>query len=156
MASREADILAGKQALMHFHNRASAYANYKLTFDELLAHYGKFIDNTLEGIGFLIGQMGLSYWEVKQAMEELANEGQGRIPATHADYMNYLGKQAKVNWTAAAADVAQAIATETSDGLVSFGENVKTLLSFLNWVLVPAVVIGGGYILLSKIRKAAA
>lgn len=77
------DYLAGKNAIMYFHNKmCDLYSNYTLTFQNLLlglnSRGNKFF---VDGLGLgIIENPDVSQSTVKNAMEYLAVKSQGRIP----------------------------------------------------------------------------
>lgn len=137
------DLEAGKTALQYFHNGSTDYEAYKLSFEELIANYGKKADIYMDGIGMTIRHLELSQSAVREAMFALADKAQGKIPKDHQDYIRFLGNRAaEINWLEFAVEVGKETASQTVHGLATFGESVKTTLSWFT-TLLPYLAIGG-------------
>lgn len=141
------DIELGRQALTYFHNMSRNFTAYQpRTVDELIALYGsKKGPIYLEGIGLAISSNSMTERQIKAAMENLAYQTRGKIPADHQAYVRALGNKAgEISYLDLTKQVVADVVKESADGLASFGENLKTILSIANTAL-PFVVLWLGY-----------
>jgi len=150
----------GREALKYFHNQACKYSSYNLTFDQLLSQVGgKRPDIFLEGMGTAIEATGMGSGKVEDAMEALADRGQGKVPASMNSFFSALSDRATTITFTDAVGAAPQIATEVAGdvvkGAASVGDTVLTTLSSLQTIL-PLLVVGGViYVFVSKVRKVA-
>jgi hypothetical protein len=145
------DIEQGREALRHFHNASIKYDAYNFeNLDELTSVYGNKRDIYLDGIGMLIRETGISSYAIESAMQELAKKSEGKIPKDHQGYMNALGNKAgQVSYLDLSKVVAEDVARQATDGLVSIGNSVTTSLSWLTKIL-PFLVVGGAVLFVLK------
>lgn len=150
------DLETGKTALKYFHNASTRFAGYKLTFDQLLASYGKKADIYAEGIGLTIRIQELSDSRVRTSMVKLASVAQGRIPKDHLEYNKFLSDEAaEINFLDATASVIKGTAIELTKGAGSLGDSLISGLSTLN-VLLPFLMVGGVlFIFSSRVKQLA-
>lgn len=150
------DVKVGRDAMIFFHNASARYSTYKLTFDELMATYGKKADIYAEGIGMAIRFNNISPSSVRKAMEGLANTAQGRIPKDHQDYINALqGEAKKINWLDLTSAIAKETLTQSAQGLATFGNQVTSTLSTLTFLL-PFLVVGAVlFVFSSRVKQVA-
>ncbi len=115
----------GREALKYFHNQASRYPGYKLTFNALIDTLGTARQSPiqLEGIGETVISLELSTGQVQDAMESLADQGQGRVPATPTVYFQALGnKKQEFSFI----DATSEVAPEVAGNILKRVENVGT------------------------------
>lgn len=160
MGSRDANIARSREALSYFHNQASQYSGYNLTFNQLLDRVGGGGAKTsifLDGFGFTIEQVGLSTSKLKTAMENLADDGHGQLPELQSSWFSALSSEAQhINWVAAIPEIAVGVAGDVAKGFAEGGESVIGVLKSMN-VIIPILVIGGFvFIAVMKIKKEAA
>lgn len=153
------DIKRAKDALTFFHNKALSYSdNYNFQAGELFSFLndrqnGQF----LEGFGFAINAGDVSETKVKNAMENLADQGQGRLPMTNAAFFRALSDEAvKTSFIDAAKSVASDSASDIGVGLKRVGDTVietaknaggiVTMLPFL-------ALLVGGYFVYLKVKR---
>lgn len=154
--STEQNIKRAREALSYFHNKSVSYSNYHITLDELLVKINRDkignVQNFLNFYGKAILDSGLLTADIKIIMENLADQGQGRIPSDSNVFFEALIYQVRnINWT----EVVKDTALDVAEGVQSFGENVSFTLKGLNAIF-PFIVIGGlMYIAITRIKKAA-
>lgn len=154
--STDQNIIRSREALKYFHNQSATYSNYRITFDELLLKINRdkpaavTIFLNLYGKALLTSE--LSTAEIKSIMENLARQGQGRIPADYNVFYDALLNEVRnINWI----EVVKDTAVDVAEGFQSFGENVNFTLKGLNAIF-PFIVIGGlAYIAITRIKKVA-
>ena len=145
--------------MMYFHNQALTYPGYGLTFDQLLdAAGGGGIKTSifLEGFGFAVEQVGLNAGKLQTAMEALADNGGGRLPANQSAFFKALSNEAQnISWVSATPSIVLGVATDVIKGVAAGGESVITTLKSLN-VIFPIMIVGAViYIFVQKVKKAA-
>lgn len=137
------DTQTGFEAFRDFHNASAMYSAYGKSYDELLAVYGKKAPIYAEGIGLAIRLNEMSPSSVRKSMEGLADVAKGRVPKDHQEYIKFLQNQAsQINWFDLTTTVAKETLTQTTDGLVTFGNSVTKTLSWFT-TLLPFLAIGG-------------
>ena len=163
MSDVQTQIEKGREALTYFHNQASTFSNYELSFPELLDLVGggeKKNGIFLEGFGFAIEQVGeggfFSGNKTKIAMENLATAGQGRIPAQTSFFKALSNEAQNINWIDAAPSVAIGVAADVVQGVAEGGKSVITTLKSLNVVLPLVAVAAVLFLIYSKTKKMAA
>lgn len=158
--STDQNIVRSREALKYFHNASCAYSNYKITFDELLLKINR---NKPEAVTIFLNLYGkailtseLSTSEIKSIMENLARQGQGRIPSDYnVFYEALLDEVRNINWVSVGIEAVKDTAVDIASGAQSFGENVIFTLKGLNAIF-PIIVIGGlVYIAVTRIKKVA-
>lgn len=134
----------GREALKYFHNKALGYSNYDLNFDQLIAKVGGKIPlKFLEIFGDTILNVELSTSKLKNAMESLADAGQGRLPQYQTAWFQALSNEAmNYSWVDAASFVSKETAKDIVKGAQVAGDSILTTLKGLGFVL-PFIVIGG-------------
>lgn len=153
------DIDRGRAALRYFHNQASTYAAYDLTFDELISKLGgKVPAYFLEGLG--MSCVDVPEYQVKQAMEALANAGQGRLPAQPFAFYKAISDRASIlsvrDWVSAAPAIAVETAKDVAAAAQGVGQTVIQTASSLKSIL-PLLIVGAVvFVVVSKARKIAA
>lgn len=153
------DIQAGRDALRHFHNRALSWPeNYSMEFAQFVdvinaRQRGQF----LEGFGFAISAAGVPESRIKEAMENLAVAGQGRLPSTNAAFFQSLTQSAvKTSFIQAVKSVTSDSASDIGKGLAHVGDTiVETAKNAggLVTVLPFAAFIAIGYFVFLKAKK---
>jgi hypothetical protein len=144
--SVQSQIDKGRMALKYFHNQALKYEGYNLKLDDLINRLGtpKQIPIHLEGIGDQIDMFQLPESKVEEAMEALADRGQGKVPpaGTSTPYENAIGgKAGEVNWVDATAYVATDVAVKVGDGLQVVGTSVLDTFGTL-FKIAPILIVG--------------
>lgn len=147
-------IARGSEALMYFHNQASKYDGYHLSFDELKATLGtpKQIPIYLQGFGEYIGENEMSASAVKSAMEGLADQGEGRVPSQTSIFNALGGKVSEINWLDLSTTVAVETVKQVASGAQAVGDSVITTFSTLN-TLLPIVAVGAILFIVFKRTK---
>ena len=151
------DIDRGREALKYYHNESVKFPNYGLTFDELITRFGG--SNFLEGMGLVINSGEMSDSHVQEAMENLANQGQGRMPGNFSIFYKALSdREANLtvrDWVGGIPEISKNIASDIGKGAVQIGNAVidtgKSLL-VVGPLLIVAAVIFIGY---SKVKRLA-
>jgi hypothetical protein len=139
----DADTQLGFQALQAFHNASLRYPDYGMSFEQFKSHYGKRLNAGAEGIGLQARVLELSWSDVKEKMEDLASEAKGRLPADVTEFSKYIGKDAtQINWFKIIGNSAVEVGAQVGGGVVSFGNQVITGLSWINRLL-PFLIVGG-------------
>lgn len=153
----------GREAMKYFHNQASKYSGYALTFDQMLDAVGGGGQKTsifLEGLGLAIDSIGDEFLggnKVENAMENLADQGQGKLPANRNAFFSALSGEAQnVSFIDASKVVAVETGKELLSGAQAVGDSVITTFQSLGAFL-PLLVVGAvAFIVISKARKVAA
>lgn len=139
------DIDKGRLALSFFHNDSIGLGQYRDTLESLISKVGgKNPTAWLEDFGFAINTLEMSTGQVQDAMEDLANASQGKIPTptvffqalskriSNPTFGDYVGATPKI-----AADSALTVvkgAAEVGNAVLDTG---KSLL-----VIGPIVAVG--------------
>lgn len=145
-----------REALVYFHNASVRYPNYGLSFDEFLLKINRdkpaAVTIFLTNYGRAIGVSELTTSEIKTVMENLARQGQGRLPSDYNAFYDALISQVQnISWVSVVKDTA----VDVAEGFQNFGENVNFTLKGLNAIF-PFIVIGGlVYIAVTRIKKVA-
>lgn len=162
----ENKIAAARSALMYYHNRECyKYPSvYKYTFDQFLDAIGggnpQKTTTILEGLGgsiLSIQQDGfLSDTQIRDAMEDLADKSEGRIPASYQTFFNVLGGKAQdVSFLDAAWATAKGTTEKVAGGVKEIGETAIAVGSSLN-VVAPILIFGAIiFIFYSRTRQVA-
>lgn len=149
-----------REALKYFHNQSVSYSGYNISFDELLLKINKDkaanVTNFLTIYGKSIVASELSTSEIKTIMENLARQGQGRIPSNSNVFFDALISEVQnINWVKVGVEAVVDTAGDIAAGAQSFGENVLFTMKTLNAIF-PFIIIGGiVYIAITKIKKVA-
>ncbi len=149
-----------REALKYFHNESMKYSGYNISFDELLLKINRDksanVTNFLINYGKSIVASELSTSEIKSIMENLARQGQGRIPSDSNAFFNALISEVQnINWVKVGVEAVVDTAGDIAGGVQSFGENVIFTMKSLNAIF-PFIVIGGlVYIAVTRIKKVA-
>lgn len=164
MGNSDNQIVKGREAMKYFHNHASRYPGYELTFDQLLDSVGGGGAKTsvfLEGLGMAIDTIQedgfLSGSKVQKSMESLADQGQGRIPSNKNAFFKALSDEAQdTTWVEASKYVAVESAKKIGSGLVQVGDTLMSTAESLKNIF-PILVVGAIiFVVVSKTRKLAA
>lgn len=148
------DTQTGTNALQVFHGYSVKYPSYGLTWDEFKAAYGKKFEIYAEGIGLAINSAGISSSRVDSAMKSLSQKTQGKVPKDFNPYINELtGVATKINYLDLTTSVLADTAMEVTEGVVSFGDNVRATLGALNFLFPVVIVLGVLYYARAKILK---
>lgn len=158
----DADTAEGYQILSQFYTYASSYPGFSLSSPvDILNFYmqtwgGPFSPNAfLAGLGLGALSAGMGSSDTDSAMQALASQGAGQIPANPSDFASFLTNQATTvsDW-AAAAYAAKQVAVGVGEGLEQVGTTLtnigSTTLSAINiWryaiYAIPAVAIWYGW-----------
>lgn len=133
------DIELGRKALRHFHDYSkmlwsNSYAPSSV--DALINLWPeKKRDIYLDGIGLAIRINNISDSDVRIAMENLAKQSKGQIPADHQAYTKFLGGQVgSIKFLDLTTTVVKETATQLVQGAQAIGDQVIAsgkLLTFL-------------------------
>lgn len=143
------DIDRGREALKYFHNSSVGYSNYGLGFDEMLTRVSKGRpDIFLEGVGLAINSIGMSDSHVRDSMEGLAKQAQGRLPANNSVFYKALsdreGTLTFTDWVKVTPQAAANTALDLAKGAQQVGDAVldagKSLLTIGPLLVVGAVI----------------
>jgi hypothetical protein len=139
------DIELGRQALKYFHDRSLLlWGNtYKVSsVDALINLWPEKKRNIyLEGIGLAISVNNMSDFDVRSAMQLLAQNAKGNIPADHQSYTKYLGGQAgSINFLDLTATVAKETAIKVVEGAQAVGDQLIATGKILNFLLPVAII----------------
>lgn len=142
----------GLQTLRYFYDRATSYPEFQMSFDDFInvvKTQNRFAVNSVGGSTFLAleNQTGLTETDIQEAMELLADSGQGKIPENWMSYSSAITQKAinpsfftSLKYTAAASvgDITRATA--------SAGENLVKGLGGLSNLMkyAPLILIGAG------------
>lgn len=150
------DTTVGIDALKIFHNRSAQFSNYTISWDEFKAHYGSKFLIYAEGVGLVINVNQMGAAQVRAAMEALADQGQGRLPADAQAFQRALGNEAgRIDWVDLTKEVATGTALEVAGGLQAFGDSLISTLGALNWIFPFVIVLGLLWVSYRKILKVA-
>ncbi len=159
----------GLRALALFNNRMlSEFPDaYSMGLDEMILSVDggrrDRADLFTAGIGNAINQAGMKDYQVKTAMEGLADMSQGRAPANrdvfYTALYNRAGEITATDWVteapSIAADTVVQAAGDVSSAAQAGAQAVTTTASILTGIL-PVVVVGAVlFIVLSRTRQAA-
>lgn len=157
--SDTSDVQRGKEALLFFHNEALKFPdNYRLTFEELCQllqdqSHGAFLD----GFGFGINSAGFGSDRVQNAMADLADQGEGRVPSSWNSFFNAIQKEGqKFSFSDAANATLSGTARDIAGGLEEVGKVSLSTLSNLGDVVkyVPYLLFAGlGFYIYLKAKK---
>lgn len=151
------DIDRGREALKYYHNESVKFPNYGLKFDELILRFGG--ADFLDGLGLAINSNSMSDSHVQDAMENLANQGKGRMPGSFSVFFKALsdreGNLTFSDWVGGIPEISKNIASDIGKGAAEIGNAVidtgKSLL-IVGPLLIVAAVIFIGY---SKVKRLA-
>lgn len=144
---------AGRWALSFFHNKAIYYSGYNVTLDQLISKVGgKHASIFVEGLGKAILAAEMSEYQVREAMENLATQAAGRIPADQHLFFEALQNRVLTftarDWANEAPGIIGDSALDVAKGAAELGNAAidigKTLAQF-GPVLIVAAVIFIGY-----------
>lgn len=152
----------GREAFQYFHNRASRYSGYSYTMDEALKivarsekNIGIFTDSIgglireIQGDGFLTGN------KVKNAMENLADKGAGKIPDRNTFFAALSSEAQDFTFREAAPFVLVESAKEVATGAQAVGDSIITtgkILTTIGPIVVVAAIL---YVVFYKTKQAA-
>jgi len=148
------DYNKGVETLKYFHNRALFYPKYTLTFEELLNSYGRKSKFAVESVGLQVNILELSESRAQDAMEELADKGEGGIPEKWLGFSYALGQKAKETpvW-----EGIKFVTAETAKEVgVMFQEAGKGVIATLkaSKYMIPVIIFGGvGFWLYSNVTR---
>lgn len=121
------DVDRGEKILSQFHMYASRFPDYGLSFEELKSKYTAKSPAFLESLGFAANASGefLTDAKTEEAMQALANAGQGKIPQNPSSFFNSLNKSAQnVSWWDAIPFVATETGKTVAEGLERGGSAI--------------------------------
>jgi hypothetical protein len=150
------DEQRGKEALSYFHNEALSYPqNYSMSLESLCDILQKKSSGAfLDGFGFTVANAGLSTSQVKKAMQQLADAGQGKIPSNWHDFFSALqGQVGNISFIDAASYTFVESVKDIGNGAAAVGNAVITTGSMITTVLPYAVFAALAFIMYSKTRK---
>lgn len=147
------DIDRGREALKYFHNKSATFPGYSESLDTLIDKVGgKQPTIFLDGLGFAVDSIGLSSGQVKEAMEKLASQGQGRIPAYNTAFFKALSDRATnlttADWIGGLPEIAGDTAKDLASGAQAVGNAVIDLgksLTTVGPLLALAAIIFIGF-----------
>lgn len=149
-----------REALKYFHNESAGFSGYNISFDELILKINKdrsdYVNSFLVNYGKSVVASDLSSSELKSVMENLAQQGQGRIPSnSNVFFQALISEVQNINWVKVGVEAVVDTASDIASGAQSFGENVLFTMKTLNAIF-PYIIIGGiVYIAITKIKKVA-
>ena len=164
-ANDPSDVPNGTQALQYYFNYSTQYPNFPYTdFQTMLNDLTAQSPELISTIGFTIRTADISDSQVQTAMQNVADHGQGNLPANLSVFFNALGKAASNPgfWDAIPFVAAQSfsqIASGVATGLQNVGTGVLGTLSLASTAAkyLPIILIGAGglwlYINYSAIKK---
>lgn len=152
----------GREAFVYFHNRASRYSGYSYTLDEALkivARSEKNIGNFTDSLGGLIREIQsdgfLTGNKVKNAMENLADKGAGKVPNINTFFSALSNEAQDFTFKEAAPFVLIESAKEVATGAQAVGDSIITTGKILT-TIGPIVIVGAIlYIVFYKTKQAA-
>lgn len=156
------DMDKGREAFVYFHNRASRYSDYKYKLDEALkivARSEKNIGNFTDSLGGLIREIQsdgfLSGNKVKNAMENLADKGAGKVPNINTFFAALSNEAQDFTFKEAAPFVLIESAKEVAVGAQAVGDSIITTGKILTTIGPIVVVSAILYIVFYKTKQAA-
>lgn len=134
------DYIRGKDILKRFYdaNKAVASKNVNYTFDQMLTTLTSRKGNVafIESLGLGVNASGFSNSKVQNAMYNLAKKAQGKIPASNADFRNYLiDEGTKVSFVDAITFTVVESAKDVVKGAQAVGDSVILTGKLLNYAL---------------------
>lgn len=156
------DMDRGREAFVYFHNRASRYSGYSYTLDEALkivSRSEKNIGIFTDGIGGLIRELQndgfLSGNKTKNAMENLADQGAGKLPDRNTFFAALSNEAQNFTFREAAPFVLIESAKEVATGAQAVGDSIistgKILTTIAPIVIVSAIL----YVVFYKTKQVA-
>lgn len=152
----------GRAAFVYFHNRASRYPDYNYTLDEALKTVSRGEKNIgffTDGIGGLIREIQsdgfLSGNKVKNAMENLADKGAGKIPDRNTFFAALSSEAQDFTFREAAPFVLVESAKEVATGAQAVGDSIITTGKILTTIGPIVVVSAILYIIFYKTKQVA-
>ena len=158
--SVENDVKIAKEAMTYFHNEALSYPeNYSMSYDQLVAYYqAKTKGYFMEGLGFAINNIELSSSKIKSGMQNLAKEGEGKLPKWNDFYQRMGNEASNPSFLDAAAATLSGTASDVASGFKEVGGAVittaKNTLGVLPMLPYLALLAGGFYVYMSVKRRA--
>ena len=156
------DMDRGRAAFVYFHNRASRYPNYSYTLDEALKIVSKGEKNIgifTDSIGGLIREIQvdgfLSGNKVKNAMENLADKGAGKLPDRNTFFAALSSEAQDFSFREAAPFVVVESVKEIATGAQAVGDSIITtgkILTTIGPIVIVAAVL---YIVFYKTKQVA-
>jgi hypothetical protein len=146
--------------MVAFHNRSLKFEGYNFSYDTMLGVVApKSPQIFLEGLGFAITAIEMSSGKVKEAMEALADQCQGKIPNNQNYFFRALSDREQnitfFDWVKATPSIAADTAVDVAKGAQEVGNAVidtgKSLLTIGPLVIVAAVL----FIVYAKTRQVA-
>lgn len=134
------DYIRGKDILKRFYdaNKSVASKNVNYTFEQMLSTLTSRKGNVafIESLGLGVNASGFSNSKVQNAMYNLAKKAQGKIPASNADFRNYLiDEGTKVSFVDAITFTVVESAKDVVKGTQAIGESVIFTGKLLNYAL---------------------
>lgn len=158
----------GRQAIIAFHNyMTSKYKDvYNISLTELISGlvHRKGQAFFIEGLGDAITLAEMSPYQVKDAMEWLARQSGGKIPATNGAFYSALQEEAsQVTWIASSGfalkETAKTVlnaSVNVGDKLIGVGEGVLdstvSIASNLKWILPATLFLVVGIVAFNKTK----
>jgi hypothetical protein len=151
-------IEIGRAAILKFHNFSCAFPAYTISIEDLVKRFGG--DIFLEGFGFAIVETDASDSQVRDAMLALANQGQGRIPASQTAFFQALSNRTSNltagDWVSLTPAIAADVGKEVIKGTAEVGSAIldvgKSLLT-IGPILVVAAVLYIGFVKTKQIAS---
>lgn len=150
------DIARAKGALLYFHARALSYPDkYDYTAQQLYDHYSEVSPKFLQYLGSSLSESGLSDSDIQIGMEQIADDGQGKVPAHPGDFFDFLISGAKnkiTSWDVVKA-VGEGVAQATGAVAKVTGDTLSNAAGLVKYV--PFLLFAGlAYFIFSKARRA--
>ena len=153
------DTDIGRNALLHFHNRALGYSGYDFgSVDDLARFYTKNPNILFDGIGGAVREIGeyLSEDKIKDAMYKIADQGEGKIPTNMTTFFTKLGQVASNPSIAESIEYTTAHAIkDLGFGLNKLGESTVEALDSSSKLMkyLPYIAIAGGLLFIAVYAK---
>lgn len=148
-SNKDPDYIRGIKILRMYHDFMLNYpSQYKISFDDLIAVFESKFGITkapiyIEGIGLAANINEMSDSDCEDAMEALADAGQGKIPDNWQAWSNALGEVAKnPGFFKALTFTAVETAKDVGTGFQKLGDTLITTMNIGRYFL-PVLILGG-------------
>jgi hypothetical protein len=158
--NRDQYISKAKSALTYYYNQAHRYGFALPWLEFLNAVGGKHADIFLENFGWTIQTLTLddqlTESKLRGAMEDLADRGQGKIPASQTMWFQALSdKIQNYSWIDAGLAVSAASIKDIAGGVQDVGDGVLTVFKSFK-AIGPLMIVGAIiFIFYSRVKKLA-
>lgn len=152
------DVPAGQAAMKYFYDQAETYpgTDLPISFDEFVSTINQKNPAFFSGLGLAIRSIGLSDSDVQSAMAQMADQGQGHMPANWNIFFTAVG-QAGMNpsfWDAiqfVAWQTAQTAVQDIAKSGTSILTGVQRIASLSAYA--PYILLGGGALFIYMYSK---